>query len=74
MECVMEDHEVAVNDVGGPRECWNRSDESLIVAAMLVQKRSEDLVNNNERACIHVDGDAVIQGDKLWQSAGMQLA
>lgn len=34
----MDDHEVAVNDVGGPHECWNRSDEPLVVAAMLVQR------------------------------------
>ena len=54
MKYVMDHHEVAVNDVGCPRKCWNRSDEPLVVATMLGQKGLEELVNNNERACIHV--------------------
>ena len=71
MKCVMDDHEVAVNHVGGLRECWNRSDELLVVAAMLIQKGLEELVNNNERASIHVDRNALVQGDKLRQLTGM---
>ena len=50
----MDNHKVAANDVVGPCVFRSRPDKSLVIAAMLVQKGSEELVNNNERACIHV--------------------
>ena len=51
----MDNRKVAANDVVGPCVFRNRPDKPIVIQqCSLVQKGSEELVNNNERACIHV--------------------